>query len=155
MTPLAKRTIEILNSLLGLKEATGNNDGPFLNFLQERCARAIGMDVHAMDKEPWCVMLGTWAIQEAALALQTPHQIPIFVGVDAVYDWAVANKKVLACPVPGCIGLLKNASGGWEHYFTVRNVNADGSLDGIDGNWSNSVCLTSHDPASCAFVELC
>ena len=150
MTPLAELALKIAASNIGRKEATGNNDGPFVKMLQ-----LLAVDGgHSMDNEPWCAMHATYCIQQAAAELKLISKIPLNPSSTSIYAFAKAHGLLMTSPAPGCIGLIKAPTGSGkthDHTFLVYGVE-DGYVDSTDGNWNNQVMQTKHKITDCDFV---
>jgi hypothetical protein len=152
---LGLEALKIAISKLGIKEATGNNDGVFVVMLQRWLDAGAGW----MEHQPWCATFATWCIYQAAKPLGLTPKIPRCGSSTSLYAWGKQNGQLLAAPVPGCIGLMKGSGGTpgktHHHTFLVEQVHlAEGYVNGVDGNWRNAVSRTRHLIAECDFLGI-
>lgn len=148
---LAKASLDFALTNVGRKEATGKNDGAFVNSIQEWYA---GAREHGA---PWCALFATWCIYRAAAILAITPKIPKTDSSTHLYDYAKKSGMLLEAPIAGCIGLVKGDGGsaGKSHHHTFRVTSVDklvGVVHSCDGNWGNSVALTQHRIQDCDFM---
>lgn len=148
---LGQKTLEIAESEIGQKEATGHNDGPFVEMLDRWMDEGAGW----MKGQPWCITFALWCVYRAALALGIKSGLPKFDGTSGLYAWFKAHGLLLTAPVPNCLGMVRGNGGTpgktHHHTFIVKAVRSDGFVDSVDGNISNSVCRNQHAIADCDF----
>jgi hypothetical protein len=138
---------------LGQKEATGKNDGSFVEMVQDW----IDGEGDWMKGQPWCAAFASWCIYRAALGLKLVPKMPKLASSTQIFKWLSDNRLVLPAPKPGCIGLIRGNEGHpaktHSHTFLVESVDGD-HVRGIDGNWNNQVSETHHKISECDFGEI-
>lgn len=147
---LAAATVQIALSHVGMREATGHNDGTFVDTLEKK---------FGMKGEPWCAMYATECMLEAAgkLGIKTVlHKSP---SSTEIFSQAKQKGLLLKSPIAYCIGLLRGSGGsaGKDHHHTFLVVSVDakaGVVHSVDGNWGNAVTKTTHPISACDFVAL-
>lgn len=147
---LAAAAVKLALSHVGEREATGNNDGPFVDAIEKPFGER-----HAA----WCAMYATSMIMFAAKALGLKTLLHASESSTEIYAQGRAKGLSLKAPIPNCIGLLKGDGGarGKDHHHTFLVVSVDavaGVVHGIDGNWQNSVTKTLHPISGCDFVAV-
>lgn len=147
---LAAATIQIALSHLGVREATGHNDGTFIDALEK---------TFGLRGQPWCAMYATTCMSEAAKKLGVKAVLHTSPSSTEIFSQAKKQSLLLSAPIPYCIGLLKGSGGtpGKTHHHTFLVLSIDknaGIVHSVDGNWHNSVCKTTHPIAACDFVAL-
>ncbi len=164
---LGKRTIDIARSNLGQKEATGRNDGKYVEALQLWASgpKARGI-VSWLVGAPWCVMFATKCVQDAAKELGVTSLVPRDVSTSHLRQYAISKNLLLDKPEQYCIGFLKR-EGRWAHTFTTslpvfdNCAEASGGLCSepfvwsIDGNFGNAVTRNIHPIRLCNFMRIC
>lgn len=162
MTELAQKSLQFAKQKMGVKEATGRNDGAEVRVFQ-RWAAKVGT---WMDNQPWCVAFATWCVWQGARALGRTSLIPERASTSRLYAWAKKNGKLLSHPVDGCIGLVRNGGRGDQdgsanhgkthiHTFLVHTVEGNKVLT-IEGNYRNAVCWNRRPINSTLdFMEIC
>lgn len=153
---LAKEAMKEAISHLGEKEASGRNDGPFVESIEGWFYGPRG----AKTKAPWCAIFRSKCDADAAAKLNVTPMLPKTDSSSALYTFARKNNLLLLGPIPYCVGLMKGDGGsrGKTHHHTFRVVSVDlklGTVRGIDGNWGNQVCYTEHRISDCDFVACC
>lgn len=147
---LAEETLKFARTKLGEKEATGNNDGPFVVMLDRWLDQGAGW----MERQPWCATFATWCIYHAAVKIGATPMIPKLGSSSSIYSWLEKNGLLLAKPYPNCIGLIKDtresSNKTHHHTFLVEGIDGD-FVRGIDGNWKNAVSETRHAVKDCDF----
>lgn len=149
---LGEMTLVVAREKLGIKEATGKNDGPFIQMVQRWVARGASW----LDNQPWCACFATWCVSEAAKRLGMKAVLPRNASSSSLYRWFKANNFLLAKPEPYCVGLLRGGPTGHRHTFLVGGPEP---IDGeyvwsIDGNWANAVSRTKHKISECDFGKI-
>lgn len=145
---LPSQTLVIARTQIGVKEATGNNDGIPVQMYQDY----VGKWVEGL---PWCACFVSWCIGQAALTLGVTTKFARECSVPRMAIQAKKKKLWLDKPIPGCILLLKDEQGNYEHTGFVESVDWNaGIVHSIDGNWSNKVCRTSHSITRCDFMAI-
>ena len=150
---LATESLKEGLSHLGVKEVTGHNDGPFINMIQKWYGGAGELGA------PWCALFCMWCIYTAAAKLGITPKLPKSDSSTDLYAFAKKHGLLLSAPIPGCIGLMKGDGGDpskdHHHTFRVRTVDAvQGIVNGLDGNWTNAVALTTHRIGDCDYVAV-
>lgn len=150
MNLLSIETLNIARVFIGAKEATGNNDGPFCEMLDNFMDSRLGW----MRGQPWCAAFACFCISLASAKIGTQPRLPRFAGTSMFFDWYLKNDLLLAKPEPYCLGMLKGGEGYPEkthhHTFLVESIDGD-FVKTIDGNWNDSVLETRHPIADCDF----
>jgi hypothetical protein len=153
---LAALSIQLGLKELGVKEATGKNDGKRVGVYQD----FIDGDKSTwMKGQPWCAAFMSWCVDQAAKKLGLTPKLKKTASSSDIYAQAKKLGLVLDQPIPYCIGLIKGTGGsaGKTHHHTFRVLSVDlehGLVHGLDGNWGNQVCKTVHPIAACDFVAL-
>lgn len=147
---LSTLTVRLALSFIGEKEATGQNDGPFVEMLQSWMDEGEGW----MKGQPWCATFASWVIARAGLDLGVSPRVPKSASTTDLFNWFKAKGLLLASPTENCIGMLRGDGGtpgkNHHHTFLVEKV-VGATVHGIDGNWQNSVCRTVHNISECDF----
>jgi hypothetical protein len=143
---LADAALKIALANVGQKEATGNNDGAFVNMVQE----FVGGKPE--DGAPWCACFRSWCMAQAGKPVTPKSDSSTW-----LYGYAEKNGLLLSNPVPGCTGLVKGNGGSagksHHHTFAVISINLEqGVIDTVDGNWGNAVSKTQHRIKDCDFM---
>ncbi len=143
---LADLALRIAMENVGETEATGHNDGAFVNMVQEFVG---GKPEHGA---PWCACFRSWCMAETGMRPKTPKSD----SSTWLYHYGKLNGLILKDPIPGCTGLVRGGqvNGKTHHHtFTVIDVNLEqGVVDSVDGNWGNAVSLTQHRIKDCDFM---
>jgi len=144
---LADAALEIARKNIGQKEATGHNDGAFVNMVQE----FVGGK--AEDGAPWCACFRSWCMAQTGIKPVTPKSD------SSTWLYAYGKKAgiLLTAPIAGCTGLVKGSGGTpfktHHHTFVVESVDLEqGIVHSIDGNWTNAVARTQHRIKDCDFI---
>lgn len=139
--------LAIDRSLVGIREATGHNDGQMIHEIQ----RYVGIGMH----DPYCAATASWGIFHAAAKLGITPKLHKTGSSADFYRQGVHLGLVLEHPIPGCLALLKGGPNGFHHTATVVAVHLQGRhsfVSTIDGNWGNRIASTSHPVSICKFV---
>lgn len=152
---LAKLTVEFAQAKLGIKEATGKNDGPFIRMLQ----RWLANGAKWMDGQPWCAAFATWCVYEAAKKLKVTPVLKKNGSSTSIYAFARSKGLLLQSPEINCMGLVRGSGGTrgktHHHTFLVEKIDlAQGVVFGIDGNYRNAVSRSVRKIADCDFVAI-
>lgn len=152
---LAEWTLTIAQSKLGIKEATGHNDGVFVSMLQRWLAKGAKW----MDGQPWCATFATWCLYQAAIHIGTTPALKRNGSSSSIYLDAKMKDLLLGYPIVPCIGLMKGDGGTpgktHHHTFIVESVDAKAAVvHGMDGNWKNAVSRSIHKISDCDFVAI-
>lgn len=147
---LAAASIQIAMTHVGQKEATGRNDGKYVDALEKK---------FGMKGQPWCAMECTSDIMDAAANLGIKPVLHKSASSTEIYAQAKKNALLLKAPIPYCIGLLRGNGGtpGKDHHHTFRVISIDakaGVVHSLDGNWGNQMQYTVHPIAGCDFVAV-
>lgn len=151
--PLAAMAVSIAKGKIGEKEATGKNDGVFVEAVQD----FIDGESDFMRGQPWCAAFASWCIYRAGDALKIPPLVPKSGSSTSFVAWLSKNKLMLPRPEANCLGFLKGDGGtpGKTHHHTFFVESVDGDyVVGIDGNWHNAVSKTRHAIKDCDFGEI-
>ena len=114
------------------EQPPGSNDAPRIaQYRQATAGSGVG---------PWCAYFTSWAAREAGVPLGDAGQG--FGRVDDVWAWAERSGKAIpaagAQPQPGDLIVWD------EHIGVVESVGADGRVNTIEGNSSDSVARRSY-----------
>ena len=114
------------------EQPPGSNDSPRIaQYRQATAGSGVG---------PWCAYFTSWAAREAGVPLGDAGQG--FGRVDDVWAWAERSGKAIpaagAPPQPGDLIVWD------EHIGVVESVGADGTVNTIEGNSSDSVARRSY-----------
>lgn len=152
MSPLSQLSLQIAISNIGRKEATGNNDGPFVHMLQ-----LLAVDGgHSLYQQPWCAMFTMYCTSQAAAELSLVLKTKLTPSSTVNYALAKSGGYIMEKPIAGCIGLIRAPAGSGkthDHTFLVESV-GQSTVNGVDGNWANQVMRTVHEISNCDFIEL-
>lgn len=132
-----QRALAAAESQLGQAEQPpGSNDGPALSVYRSAVPGS-------QPGDPWCAEFVSWAAAQAGAPLGDGGQG--FRSVADLTDWAYRTGRLLpagATPSPGDLILF-----GDRHVGLVEQVNSDGSLETVEGNYSNAVTRVRRSPA--------
>lgn len=126
MSQLQDELIRQAGDQLGVTEATGHNDGPAV----ESYLKAVGLG----KGYAWCMAFVYWCAKQAAKKLNLVNPLKATGGV--LDEWASGRGTHLTVPVPGCIFIMKHASG--YHTGIVTGVFPNGLLHTIEGNTNSN-----------------
>jgi hypothetical protein len=134
-TPAGQAILNAVRPEVGVAEQPpGSNDAPRIaQYRQATAGSGIG---------PWCSYFVSWAAQQAGAPLGEAGQG--FGAVSAVSAWAQRTGRFNAAgsgtpPAPGDLIVW-----GGQHIGIVESVDADGSINTIEGNSSNMVTRRKH-----------
>lgn len=134
----AKMALARATSEIGVKEATGNNDGA------EIAKYRGGSD----NKQPWCASFVSWAYKGNDV-------FGYDASVSGIRDKAKAkglySEKGDYVPKAGDVMIQKN---GRSHTGIVEKVDADGTIHTIEGNASNRVRRVTYRPGSAGYNSI-
>lgn len=147
---LAHHAVQIALDHVGEREATGQNDGEYVDALEKR---------FGLHRDPWCAMEATNDIMLAAAELSVTPVLHKSASSTEIFSQAKAKGLLLDKPIPNCIGLLKGNGGspGKTHHHTFLVVSIDdagGVVHSVDGNWGNAVSRPVHKISDCDFVAI-
>jgi hypothetical protein len=112
------------------EQPPGSNDSP-------RIATYRSATVGAAAGEPWCAYFVSWVAQQAGMPLGDHGQGLGYVG--DIWNWAQSTARA----IPNGPGVRPNPGDlivfGDHHVGIVEQVNADGSIQTIEGNYSDKV----------------
>lgn len=120
---LRERMLDLARSQLGMREATNNNDGEILKY-----PHAFGR-----GSESWCADFVSWVSSKSGQPLNYAYTPYLLNHLKDAGQWKGKND-----PMPGDIILFDiNGDGRADHTGFVESVNADGSVNTIEGNTLN------------------
>jgi hypothetical protein len=132
-----QRALAVAQTQVGQAETPpGANDGPAIATYRTATAGAYA-------GAPWCAYFVSWAFAQAGMPLGEEGQG--YGAVEQIHDWAARTGRLLpagALPQPGDIVLY-----GGRHVGIVESVNADGSLNTVEGNYQHSVGRVHRSPS--------
>lgn len=147
---LPTMALQVAINNIGQKEATGHNDGAFVEMLEFWYYGRHGVGA------PWCDIFRSWCMNQAAQTLGIKLVTPKCDSSSGTYAFAKAHGLLLSAPEVGCTGLLRGDGGSpgktHHHTFVVEGVHT-GYVASVDGNESNSVCRASHQIDQCDWVK--
>lgn len=124
MEPLENELIIEAGNQIGVREATGHNDGPAV----ETYLAAVGLG----KGYSWCMAFVYWCAKQAALKLGLINPLKETGGV--LDEWNSGRGTHLTEPVPGAIFIM-DFGGGEGHTGIVTGVFPDqGIIHTIEGN---------------------
>ncbi|HVW97499.1 MAG TPA: CHAP domain-containing protein [Mucilaginibacter sp.] len=123
---LALLALNIAGTQVGVKEATGHNDGPAV----EKYLKSVGLG----KGYPWCMAFVYWCCREAARELNISNPLKCTGGVQDQWDSWKGEKAVT--PRAGDICIMHHA-GGW-HTGIVSGYFQDGRIHLIEGNTNDN-----------------
>ncbi len=117
--------IEAAKVCVGIKEATGNNDGPMVELIQETIGSA--------GNEAWCLAFVQTCIAYAEF--KTKIESPIYPSEHCLTTWAKTPKKqrVKYHPLPGAIVIWQHGSSSNGHTGIVLGAD-DKKFNAVEGN---------------------
>jgi hypothetical protein len=134
---VAQKLVATVQGEVGVREAPpGSNNSPRIAEYRSATAGAPGPG-------PWCAYFVSWAARQSG--------VPVgpngggFGSVDALYSWAQQTGKALPAgqqPQPGDLIVWD------EHIGMVESVDANGTVNTIEGNSSDQVIRRTHAPGS-------
>lgn len=124
MKNLEAKIIIWAGNQLGVREATGNNDGPAV----EKYLASVGLG----KGYSWCMAFVYWCVKQAAAELNLKNPLKQTGGV--LDEWNSGRGIHLTVPEPGCIFIM-DFGGGEGHTGIVTGVFLDtGLIHTIEGN---------------------
>lgn len=128
-TPAGQAMVNLARAEIGVTEQPpGSNESPRIAQFRQATAGAPGPG-------PWCAYFVSWAAREAGVPIGDAGQG--FGRVDDVWAWGERAGKAIPAgsgrPQPGDLIVWD------EHIGIVESVGADGSINTIEGNSSDSV----------------
>lgn len=140
-----QRALSIAQAQVGQAEVPpGSNDGPSIATYRTATDGAYA-------GAPWCAYFVSWAFAQAGMPLGEEGQG--YGAVEQIRDWAARTGHLIpagALPQPGDIVLY-----GGRHVGIVESVNADGSLNTVEGNYQHKVSRVHRSPSEATgFVRL-
>lgn len=128
MQPLEQELINVAGGQIGVREATGHNDGPAV----ESYLKAVGLG----KGYSWCMAFVYWCAKTAAADLGLVNPLKQTGGV--LDEWQSGRGTHLTEPQPGAIGIM-DFGGGEGHTFIITGVFADRDLlHTIEGNTNDN-----------------
>lgn len=146
---LQEKWLQVAKLFIGVKEATGNNDGGLVNFFQISCADLMTLQGNGISEadllgSPWCAEFATTTLFIAATLLGADLKVPVHCSSAWLYNWGKSNGRLVP-PAPGTLGLLRGGPSGHQHTFQVISVDAaNGVVHSLDGNEGNQVEYATH-----------
>lgn len=127
MRPEVLAVLNTLRSELGAEEEPrGSNRGPKI----KKYLAATGLP----EGYPWCAAVIAWAGREAASESGFVWPLPLSADCDVLLAAARKLNILKTKPQPGDLGLVLRSTYDATHVFMVEEVNADGSLQTLEGN---------------------
>jgi hypothetical protein len=132
-TPAGQAVLNAVRNEVGVAEQPpGSNDSPRIaQYRQATAGSGVG---------PWCAYFTSWAARQAGVPLGDTGQG--FGRVDDVWAWAQRSGK--AIPAAGAVPQPGDLIVWGEHIGVVESVGADGKVNTIEGNSSDSVARRSY-----------
>jgi uncharacterized protein (TIGR02594 family) len=125
------RALAVARGELGVsEEPPGSNDGA-------RIATYRTATAGAYAGAPWCAYFVSWCAREAGVPLGENGQG--YGAVEQIEAWGRRTGRFVTEPQPGDIVLF-----GGAHTGLVESVDADGSINTIEGNTSHTVARRHH-----------
>lgn len=117
--------VEALRACVGIREKTGNNDGPMVELIQETIGTA--------DGEAWCMALQQTGIAYAEL--KTGLISPIFAseGCTEVWENTARSQRVKYNPLPGALAIWKY-HGSWKGHTEMVLAADESMFYAVGGN---------------------
>ena len=142
---VVQKALELARNELGTREATGRNDG-----------RAVSKYRNGIDNNaPWCASFVSYlygAGQNSDNGGTFGYQASVNGIRKKAYDAGMYSPKGTYNPIPGDIVIMK--SRGASHTAIVEAVGANGEIQTIGGNESNSVCRKVISPGSTQYAKI-
>lgn len=116
---------EAAKACVGIREKTGNNDGPMVELIQQTIGNAVN--------ESWCMSFVQTCLAYAAL--KTNKLIPIFESEHCLTVWEKTPKeqKVKITPLPGAICIWRHGNTSNGHTGIVLGCDED-TMHLVEGN---------------------
>lgn len=127
MNSFSDELIKQAGSQLGVREATGNNDGPAV----EKYLASVGLG----KGYAWCMAFVYWCAKQAASKVGIPNPLYQTGGVAAC--WKSAKGTRIKEPVQGCQFFIIHPNG-TGHTGIVTGVFEDGTIHTIEGNTNDA-----------------
>lgn len=128
----AAQALSNASSQIGVREATGHNDGAEINKYRNG----------ANNNAPWCASFVSWCYKDNDVF---GYQASVSGIQMAAQSKGLYAEKGTYTPKPGDVMIQKN---GASHTGIVESVDADGTIHTIEGNASNSVRRVTYKPGS-------
>lgn len=148
-TSLEQRTLPIAKSFVGVREATGRNDGPVVSRFQ----RFVANGASWLLGQAWCVCFVVYCVKVAARDRGLRSRLPLTASSSALYRWFKGQGLLLSSPRPGCVGMVRGGATGHRHTFLVHDVQ-DGVLITVEGNLRNGVRWNRRPSEGCDFGRI-
>jgi hypothetical protein len=134
MSQIASNVVAIEATQVGVKEATGNNDG----LMVSRYQAVVGLG----QGDAWCAAFQMWALEKAGV-----KGWPVSGYVPTVWDWCEGHGVLKPQPRVGAWVMYQdNGSPSMYHIGIVEKVHANGTFDAIEGNEADMVKRTFNNP---------
>lgn len=130
---MKSRLVEVAQSFVGTKEATGNNDGPQVEAFQK------AVDGKAQG-EPWCMAFVQFCVQQVDRESAIEWDRDYLADTEScLIAWNKSPDEARSfAPGPGKIVIwAKDDGSGKGHTGIVTSVNDDGTLNTVEGNTSS------------------
>jgi uncharacterized protein (TIGR02594 family) len=135
MTPTLAKAIQLATSKLGLKELTGNNDGPEIDEMLKLC----GLDNQAEIKRTgkgyaWCASFVSWVLYNATGGQIKPNAW--------APTWVLDKKRLVTDGKYRCmdVATINRPNVAHGHVFFILADQSDTVLT-IEGNWGGQCCV--------------
>lgn len=121
---------EAAKSCVGIREASGNNDGPMVELIQKTIGRA--------ENESWCMSFVQTCLAYADLKCGT--KTPVFESEHCMTTWnnTPHEQRVKVSPLPGAIVIWRHGSSDSGHTGFVLGCDAD-TMHCVEGNTTGGI----------------
>ncbi len=118
--------LDIADHLTFVKEATNQNDGPWV----EAILRVVG----CQKGDPWCCAFVSFCL---AIAYQGKNPLPMTASCAAIHAYGKKHGLMLTTPEPGCVFLVLNSVGHAHHTGFCTGPAINGKVQTLEGNTNN------------------
>lgn len=115
---------------VGIKELTGNNDGPMVELIQETIGEAEG--------EAWCMSFVQTCLAYAEIKTGEKSPIPASEHCLTVWNETHSDFIVKRTPLPGAIAIWRHGTSQRGHTGVVLSC-GEKEFTAVEGNTSNSI----------------
>jgi hypothetical protein len=122
--------VEAAKVCVGIREATGHNDGPMVELIQRTIGEAEG--------ESWCMALVQTMIAYVEIKLGITSPIYAGEGCTQVWEETSHTQRVKYNPLPGAIAIWKYP-GTWKGHTGIVLAADESIFQAVEGNTTNGV----------------